>query len=178
MINASETTAGENFAAPYRGPVEAIRVCFVSAYSKLYKICKKMEGKSFKSRLSGLRLSTIRNDIIYLVSGRASRSEFWWFVLLDAFLQTIASIFNPYWRQFIGVSEFGKIWQEVLLGDLVGFIFATLLALPLVTVAVRRLHDIGRSGWNILFFATVIGIPVLIYWWSQPGGSFKNRYNL
>ena len=70
-------------------------------------------------------------------SGRASRSEFWWFAL------------------FRGLVHFVTIWMPIL-----GFIVLLVLIPPSWTVMVRRLHDISRTGWWILLpiITTVAGL--------------------
>jgi uncharacterized membrane protein YhaH (DUF805 family) len=79
-------------------------------------------------------------------SGRASRSEFWWFFLFQILVSVAASM----------VSE--KLSGLVSLG----------LLLPALAVGARRLHDIGRSGWWQLLLITVIGLLVLVFFWAQP----------
>jgi uncharacterized membrane protein YhaH (DUF805 family) len=79
-------------------------------------------------------------------SGRASRSEFWWFFLFQILVSVAASM----------VSE--KLSGLVSLG----------LLLPALAVGARRLHDIGRSGWWQLLLITVIGLLVLVFFWVQP----------
>ncbi len=79
-------------------------------------------------------------------SGRASRSEFWWFFLFQILVSVAAGM----------VSE--KLSGLVSLG----------LLLPALAVGTRRLHDIGRSGWWQLLLITVIGILVLVFFWVQP----------
>lgn len=81
-------------------------------------------------------------------SGRAVRSEFWWFFLFQIIVMVIASF----------------------LGDVVSGIVSIALLLPAFAVGARRLHDIGRSGWWQLLTLTGIGVLVLIYWWVQPSG--------
>lgn len=44
---------------------------------------------------------------------------------------------------------------------------ALLLAMPSLSIAVRRLHDVNRSGWWILLLL-VFGYFILLYWFSQP----------
>lgn len=79
-------------------------------------------------------------------SGRAVRSEFWWFFLFQIIVVVVASF----------VSE------------LAANLASLALLLPALAVGARRLHDIGRSGWWQLLTITGIGFLVLIYWWVQP----------
>jgi uncharacterized membrane protein YhaH (DUF805 family) len=41
---------------------------------------------------------------------------------------------------------------------------------------VRRLHDVGRSGWWFFITFTIIGIPVLFYWLAQGSSAGPNKY--
>lgn len=91
-------------------------------------------------------------------TGRASRSEFWWFYLF-CFIASVAA-------NLIG---FG-IGLHYILHDIV----ALALLLPQLAVGARRLHDIGRSGWWQLIAFTIIGILVLIYWWVKPSDPLDN----
>ena len=79
-------------------------------------------------------------------SGRAPRSEFWWFFLFQVVVMIVASFF----------------------GDVVSGIASLALLLPALAVGARRLHDIGRTGWWQLLLLTGIGFLVLVYWWVQP----------
>ena len=79
-------------------------------------------------------------------SGRASRSEYWWFFLFQVIVLIIASV----------------------LGDIVNLLVSLALLLPALAVGARRLHDIGRSGWWQLLVLTGIGVLLLIFWWVQP----------
>ena len=79
-------------------------------------------------------------------SGRASRPEFWWFFLFQILASVAAS----------------------MLGDTVAALASLALLLPALAVGVRRLHDIGKSGWWHLLVLTGIGLLVLVYWWVQP----------
>ena len=78
--------------------------------------------------------------------GRADRSEYWWFVLLQMGLMSVCSLlvqFSP---------NVGLILRTIV---------SLALFLPGLAVLVRRLHDINRSGWWILIAA----IPVLGWIW-------------
>ncbi|WP_026437950.1 DUF805 domain-containing protein [Acidovorax sp. JHL-9] len=87
-------------------------------------------------------------------SGRASRSEYWWFFLFQVIVMIVAS----------------------LLGDMVYALASLALLLPALAVGTRRLHDIGRTGWWQLLLLSGIGFLVLLYWWVQPGEASSNTY--
>lgn len=54
------------------------------------------------------------------------------------------------------------------------YLLVTLI--PSISVGVRRLHDIGKSGWWFLISLTVIGILLIIYWACVTGDEGENRY--
>lgn len=77
--------------------------------------------------------------------GRASRSEYWWYALFTFILSAAISL-------ICGRDTFGEI---------VSCIVSLALLLPGLGLAVRRLHDIGNSGWWI-FIAL---IPLIGWIW-------------
>lgn len=80
-------------------------------------------------------------------NGRATRPEYWWFVLF----------------QFVAYLVLGAI------SDWAVGVFWLVTLLPGIAVAVRRLHDTGRSGWWLLLgFIPLVGALVLIYFMVQP----------
>lgn len=88
-------------------------------------------------------------------SGRAARPEFWYFVL------------------FVFIAEVCLLIAYRPLG--IAFVVAAIL--PRLAVAVRRLHDIDRSGWWILIgLVPLIGWIVLIIWYCQRGDDSANRF--
>ena len=96
-------------------------------------------------------------------SGRASRSEFWWFVLFGLIGGVVTAVIDV---MILGYSAeaYGPI----------NIIFTVITFLPYLAVGARRLHDINRSGWWQLITLTVIGIILLIIWWATVGKNKKN----
>jgi uncharacterized membrane protein YhaH (DUF805 family) len=87
-------------------------------------------------------------------SGRAGRSEFWWFVLFTVIAGMVAGIL-------------GK-WATVLVN--------LALLVPSVAVGTRRFHDVDKSGWfQLLWLIPVIGWAILIYFLALPSGP-PNRH--
>ncbi|HUW75661.1 MAG TPA: DUF805 domain-containing protein [Gallionella sp.] len=87
-------------------------------------------------------------------NGRASRSEFWWWIL------------------FIVIVSIGAQLVSQTVGELAAL--ATLL--PNLAVTSRRLHDINRSGWwQLVGFIPLVGWLIMIYWCTQES-SVQNKY--
>lgn len=79
--------------------------------------------------------------------GRASRAELWWFLL---FVTLVASAFT-------------------YLSEAVGSIFLIAVLLPFLAVGARRLRDIGKSAWWLLFLLVPVGGLVIVgILWAQP----------
>jgi uncharacterized membrane protein YhaH (DUF805 family) len=97
-------------------------------------------------------------------SGRARRSEYWFFVLFNILVSIVASIIDA----IIGTrsGSFG----------LIEGIAALALLLPGLAVGARRLHDTGRSGWWLLIgLIPIIGAIILIVFFvqdSHPDNSY------
>ena len=98
-------------------------------------------------------------------SGRASRSEFWFFVLFG-FLGGIITV-------IIDVMILGYPYEE---NGPINLIFSVALIIPSISVAARRLHDINKSGWWQLLWITIIGGILLIIWHATEGENKKNKF--
>ena len=98
-------------------------------------------------------------------SGRASRSEFWWFELF-LFIGAIVTI-------IIDTMMLGYTFEDK---GPINIIFSVVTFLPAIAVGARRLHDINRSGWWQLLIITIIGIILLIIWWATVGENKKNNH--
>jgi uncharacterized membrane protein YhaH (DUF805 family) len=100
-------------------------------------------------------------------SGRAPRAEYWWFVLAVIVFEIIAMIIDSLIGTGGVVGTYGWVW----------LLFVLAVFIPSISVAVRRLHDIDRSGWWILIaFVPIIGLIMLIYWYTQGSDPGDNRY--
>ena len=99
-------------------------------------------------------------------TGRASRSEYWWFLLFVIILDMITT--------FADMSIFGTPAYER--GPLY-WIGTLALIVPNLSLGVRRLHDTGRSGWWLLILIIpCIGLIVLIVWCVEEGNAHVNAY--
>ena len=101
---------------------------------------------------------------------RTSRSEYWWGYLFSVIFSFSIGFIIGFVAAIIGVEE-GSTTMGLLQLPLTLFVVIAGLSL-----SVRRLHDIDRSGWWFLIIFTIIGAFVLIYWACKRGNEGENRF--
>lgn len=102
-------------------------------------------------------------------SGRSRRKEYWLWVLLNAFIEVIATmLFLLITLSLYDISS-GNISSGLcVIALLILHIFYhswhLAIFIPNLAVSVRRLHDTGRSGWNVLwwYLPAIIGILIIL----------------
>ena len=99
-------------------------------------------------------------------SGRASRAEYWWYILGYVIVYVAAVIFDD----ILGLNntgmEYGVITTVVIL----------LFFLPSLSVSIRRLHDVDKSGWWLLVNFIPFGVFVILYFQLLKGTAGDNKY--
>ena len=97
-------------------------------------------------------------------SGRARRSEYWYFTLFIFLVSAVLSGLNA--------AVFGTDAQMTIF-TVIQSLFSLATLIPSIAVTVRRLHDIGKSGWfYFLILIPVVGSIILLVWEckdSEPG---------
>jgi uncharacterized membrane protein YhaH (DUF805 family) len=89
-------------------------------------------------------------------TGRARRSEFWWFFLFTLIVESVATSLVD--------QDFGNAVSLVFL-------------LPVLAAASRRLHDTDHSAWSLLLvLIPIVGWIVLIVWLATEGTESHNRF--
>ena len=103
--------------------------------------------------------------------GRASRSEFWWFFAFSTVVRLLCLV--PIWVIVVAVGLNG-ILPNILFWTLVAVDLAVFV--PQTCVAVRRLHDTGRTGWWLLSTPIPILNIILGVFLILEGESRKNKF--
>ncbi|RDC66441.1 DUF805 domain-containing protein [Adhaeribacter pallidiroseus] len=110
-------------------------------------------------------LKVLRNYAVF--SGRARRKEYWMFVLFNIIFGIVAMLVDNMFGLTFGKINYGYIY----------LLYQLVVLIPSLAVAVRRLHDTGKSGW---FFFIVL-IPIVGAIWilvllCTEGDAGSNKY--
>lgn len=111
-------------------------------------------------------------------NGRARRKEFWMFVLFNFIFSSILSVIdNMLGFTFASEPVPGAEWASAVQSGYLSSIYSLAVLIPSIAVGVRRLHDIGKSGWNLLWsLVCCVGWIYLIYLYIQEGEKGQNEY--
>ncbi len=99
-------------------------------------------------------------------NGRSRRMEYWMFVLINSIISVFCILLD---------SMLGTVWSIGYGPIYIGYGLAVFV--PGLAVAIRRLHDIGKSGWYyLLFIIPIIGPIWLIILFVTEGEQGNNKY--
>ena len=102
-------------------------------------------------------------------SGRACRSEFWYFYLSYNLILILLGFVNLFFILLFTESVF-------LLFNIIYITFQFIIIIPYTSVTSRRLQDRGISGWWQLSYLIVIGIPVITILCMLPAKEDENKW--
>lgn len=92
--------------------------------------------------------------------GRTARKAFWMFALIHFIFSLVIN--------FIG---------EATNLEFLALIYGLVIFLPALAISVRRLHDVGMSGWWVLLsFIPILGFLVLLFFYVKPSDVGANKY--
>lgn len=108
-------------------------------------------------------------------SGRASRSEYWYFFLFQLIVLVAANLLDGMLGTRSTFAGQGSVYIHSY-----GYIYSLcglLLLLPSLAASVRRLHDRDKSGWWLLItLLPLIGGIIFLVWIVQKGTDGQNRF--
>ena len=100
--------------------------------------------------------------------GRANRSEFWCFNLFNLILSIIL--------YYIDISFLGYSPMDPTSIGISQSIFRIMVFVPSISLTVRRLQDVNKSGWNMLWILTLIGGFYVLCLNTIKGNEEDNNY--
>ena len=112
-------------------------------------------------------------------AGRSRRKEFWtWylFVMIMYFVLMYLDAALGLGGSATGYAQNGSVGFNMT-GGLLTILFMLAILVPNIAVAVRRMHDIGKSGWMVLIgLIPLFGWIYVLYLYVQPGEPGPNAY--
>ena len=103
-------------------------------------------------------------------NGRSCRTESRYFLIFNIFIGLTAGLIDMIMGFTIEIIP--GIPTLILLEITRG-----ILILPNLSLVIRRLHDINKSGWWMLLFFTIVGIIPMFYWlYFREGDQSENNY--
>lgn len=103
-------------------------------------------------------------------SGRTRRKEYWMFVLCQFLIAMLFQILA-----YTAVFAENPTMSGIIFA--LNFLFSFGVLIPSLAIVVRRLHDVGRSGWwYLILFVPIIGVIVLFVFLLSDGQPHTNQY--
>lgn len=116
-------------------------------------------------------------------TGRSRRKEYWMFLLFVIVVAIVLSILDAALGLGGGLDHQADLGEGAASasfnanGGVLTLIFYVAILIPSIAVAVRRLHDIDKSGWWILIgLVPLIGAIVLLVFYCTDGTRGPNRF--
>jgi len=96
-------------------------------------------------------------------SGRTTRDEYWWFTTAVVLASVVLSLLQL-------ATGFSVLTESL------SWLFSLACLLPSLSISVRRLHDVNRSGWWLLLLFTLVGLVLIAYWAVKDSDPGANDY--
>lgn len=117
-------------------------------------------------------LDVVKNNYANF-NGRATRSQYWYFVLFYLLISIVLSLIDLYAIN----PALGMTPEEAASGGILSVVFALAMLLPQIGLGIRRLHDTGKSGWwYLIIVIPLIGALILLYFFITDSQAGDNEY--
>ena len=110
------------------------------------------------------------------INGRANLKEFWYYTLFYFLFYFLFFFIDDMFINdfFLSTGEF--VTDDFAEGGILTGLYALINIIPSLTCAVRRMHDSNKSGWNLLWALTIIGVLYIWLLYILKGTNGDNYY--
>ncbi|MDE3212437.1 MAG: DUF805 domain-containing protein [Bacteroidota bacterium] len=120
-------------------------------------------------------LHVIKNYAVF--SGRARRSEYWYFVLFNILFSILAAILDNLIGSTFSITSTITGEPTSLYYGYIYLLYFLFCIVPSISVGVRRLHDTGRSGWwYFICLVPFVGEVVLLVFFFMDSIPGENQF--
>ena len=110
------------------------------------------------------------------INGRANLKEFWYYTLFYVIINLVLVGIDTVFINDILISNLEMQPEDFEDGGLLVGLFSLINIIPSLTLTVRRYHDVNKSGWNLLWALTIIGLLYLFILTILKGSKEDNHY--
>ena len=103
------------------------------------------------------------------VNGRSNLKEFWYYTLFSFLFSLLFSFIDGLYLSSLGENVFET-------PGILESLFGLISIVPSITLTIRRLHDINKSGYHLLWYFTIIGILFVLIMNMLRGTEGDNKY--
>lgn len=118
-------------------------------------------------------IKCLKNYAVF--QGRAQRAEYWYFMLFHFLIGFIINMINSVVFYFF--YGFPSVENNSFVYRIIMILYTLIMLTPLLAVSVRRLHDVGKNGWTMLFVLLPILGPIYLFiLFIREGDLQENKY--
>ena len=121
-------------------------------------------------------ISTCLLEKVMTTNGRATRSEYWWYMLFTNLVQPLILLGFSYSIGAITSIDNGILQSLLAVLLVILSLCQILLLLSSICAAIRRLHDIGLNGWWFVLVLIPIGSLILLILLFKESEKNDNKY--
>jgi len=159
-LQASQSSSGASTAAP--PPTAAPAAPAAASVPPAARSSNAQATRKENPSLWDYYVMVLKNYVNF--KGRARRKEYWGFILFNFLIAVALSIFGGI------LDKTGKLATSLY------YLYCLGVFIPNIGVLIRRLHDVGKSGYSWLWVFTIVGIIPVLIWLCTDSQPTENEY--
>lgn len=110
------------------------------------------------------------------INGRANLKEFWYYTLFHFLFYLLFALIDILFINDFLISSGEFVPEDFVDGGILSTIYLLINIIPSLTCSIRRMHDTNKSGWNLLWTLTIIGVLYIWLLYILKGTNGANDY--
>lgn len=110
------------------------------------------------------------------INGRANLKEFWYYTLFHFLFYLLFALIDILFINDFLIFSGEFVPEDFVDGGILSTIYLLINIIPSLTCSIRRMHDTNKSGWNLLWTLTIIGVLYIWLLYILKGTNGANDY--